>query len=82
MLDELQFRRTNDNGASLPRTIYLPELDMEVVVLPPAQVPHRELSSDTVDVSSRVKFLRTSMTFGGATFPKPCPLPKPPRYGW
>ena len=80
MLDELQFRRTNDNDASLPRTIYLPELDMEVVILPPAHVPPRGLPSDTVDVNSRVKYLRTSMNFGGVSFPKPSPLPKPPRY--
>ena len=80
MLDELQFRRTSDNDASLPRTIYLPELDMEVVILPPAHASHRELPTDTVDINSRVKLLRSSMSFGGVSFPKPSPLPKPPRY--
>jgi len=80
MLDELQFRRTSDNGSTLPRTIYLPELDMEVVVLPPAYAPGRELPSNAADIDSRVKFLKTSMTFGGVSFPKPYSLPKPPRY--
>ena len=79
MLDELQFRKTSDNGAPLPRTIYLPELDMEVVIPPPVQGPRRELPSNTVDINSRVRLLRTSMTFGGVSFPKPCPLPRLPR---
>ena len=80
MLDELQFRKPNDDGVTLPRTIYLPELDMEVVVLPPAYAPGRELPSNAADIDSRVKFIRTSMTFGGVSFPKPYSLPKPPRY--
>ena len=80
MLDELQFRKPSDNGSTLPRTIYLPELDMEVVILPPAYTPGRELPSNPADIDSRVKFLRTSMTFGGVSFPKPYSLPKPPRY--
>jgi hypothetical protein len=80
MLDELQFRKTSANYDSLlPRTIYLPELDMEIVIPPPVQVPRRELPSNTIDINSRVKLLRTSVAFGGVSFPKPCPLPKPPR---
>ena len=81
MLDELQFRKPNDNDASLlPRTIYLPELDMEIVIPPPVQVPRRELPANATDINSRVKLLRTSVAFGGVSFPKPRPLPKPPRW--
>lgn len=78
MLDELHLRKTSNNDASLPRTIYLPELDMEVVI-PPVREPHREPPSNTVDLNSRVKLLRTSVAFGGVSFPKSCPLPKSPR---
>jgi hypothetical protein len=68
------------NDATLrPRTVYLPELDMEIVIPPPAQVPRRELPANTIHVNSRVKLLRTSAAFGGVSFPRPCPLPKPPR---
>jgi len=80
MLDELQFRKPSDNDVSLhPRTIYLPELDMEIVIPPPVQVPRRELPVKIADINSRVKLLRTSVAFGGVSFPKPYPLPKPPR---
>jgi len=80
MLDELHLRKPNHNDVSpLPRTLYLPELDMEIVIPPPVQVPRRELPTNTIDIDSRVKLLRTSVAFGGVSFPKPCPLPKPPR---
>lgn len=80
MLDERQVREPNANDASLPpRTMYLPELDMEIMIPPRVQVPRRELPVDNALINSRVKLLRTSVAFGGVSFPKPCPLPKPPR---
>lgn len=79
MLDRLQSQAPNNDDVShLPRTTYLPELDIEIEV-PPVQVPRRELPANTIDINSRVKLLRTSVAFGGVSFPKPCPLPKPPR---
>ena len=80
MLDELQFRKPNDDDVSLPRTMYLPELDMEIVIPPPVQVPRRELPMNITNINSRVKLLRTSVAFGGISFPRPCLLPKPPRW--
>ena len=80
MLGGLQFRNPNTNdGSRRPRTVYLPELDIEVVIPPPVPVPRRELPANTIHVNSRVKLLRTSVAFGGVSFPKPGPLPKPPR---
>ena len=78
MLDELRSCTQNTNGAQ--RTMYLPELDMEIVIPPPTQVPRRELPAGTPCANSRVKLLRTSAAFGGVSFPRPCPLPKPPRW--
>jgi hypothetical protein len=81
MLDELQFRKASDNdGSLLPRTVYLPELDMEIVIPPPAQAPRRELPQNAIDANPRVKLLKASMTSGGVSFPKPSPLPKQLRY--
>lgn len=80
MLDELQFRKPNAADVALqPRRMYLPELDMEIVIPPPVRVPRRELPPNTPHINSRVKLLRTSVAFGGVSFPKSCPLPKPPR---
>ena len=80
MLDELQLRKANtDDVTLLPRRFYLRELDMEIVIPPPVQVPRRELPANTPHINSRVKLLRTSVSFGYVSFPKPCPLPKPPR---
>ena len=80
MLGKPECQEPNNNEASpLPRTMYLSELDMEVVIPPPVQVPRKELPANATEISSRVKLLRTSAAFGGVSFPKPCILPMPPR---
>ena len=64
-----------------PRTVYLPELDMEIVIPPPVQAPRRKLPTDGPPVNLRVQLLRNSAsnTSGVIRHPGPSPLPKPPR---